>query len=167
MADPVGVLDARFSSPGATAPAWSQVLDVLQRAEIYWITTVDPAGAPHVTPLIGVWQDDALHFCTGATERKALNLAVNPQCALTTGTNAIGHGLDVVVHGEAMRFADDAALNRLAEGYVAKYGEDWRFEVAEGAFGGDGRVAVVFQVRPSAVHSYGKGEPFSQTRWTF
>jgi hypothetical protein len=30
-------------------------------------------GRPHVTPLISVLVDGALHFCTGATEQKAKN----------------------------------------------------------------------------------------------
>ncbi len=28
-------------------------------------STVRPDGRPHVTPLLAVWADDALHFCTG------------------------------------------------------------------------------------------------------
>jgi general stress protein 26 len=167
MSTPVGVLDARYSSPGAAGPSWAQVQAVLERAEIYWITTVDQAGVPQVTPLIAVWLDGALHFCTGATERKAVNLAGNPNCVLTTGSNEMGRGLDVVVQGTAARLTDTAALGRLAQAYVAKYGEDWRFEVADGAFSGDGRTALVFQLRPAVVHSYGRGEEFSQTRWTF
>lgn len=167
MAGPVGTLDARYSSPGATAPDWASVHEVLDRAEVFWLTTIEPAGQPHVTPLIAVWLDQALYFCTGADERKALNIAENPYCALTTGNNALGTGLDVVVHGEAVRATDEQLLARLAEAYVVKYGEDWRFEVADGAFGGDGRVAVVFVVQPSVVRSYGKGTTFSQTRWTF
>ena len=42
-------------------------------------------GRPHVTPLPAVWSDGALHFCTGPTEQKGVNLAANPACVLTTG----------------------------------------------------------------------------------
>ena len=42
-------------------------------------------GRPHVTPLLAIWLDSALCFCTGASERKAKNLALNPHCIRTTG----------------------------------------------------------------------------------
>jgi nitroimidazol reductase NimA-like FMN-containing flavoprotein (pyridoxamine 5'-phosphate oxidase superfamily) len=66
--DPVAGLDARFSSDGATATPWSQARDGLEAAEVYWLSTVRPDGRPHVTPLIAVWLDGALYFCTGPTE---------------------------------------------------------------------------------------------------
>ena len=59
----------------------------IERAELFWITTVRPDGRPHITPLVAVWHDGALHFCTGGEEQKALNLAANANVALTTGTN--------------------------------------------------------------------------------
>ncbi|HEX2398968.1 MAG TPA: pyridoxamine 5'-phosphate oxidase family protein, partial [Mycobacterium sp.] len=53
-----GKLDARFSQ--ATEPVgWQQVSDALAAAELYWLTTVRKDGRPHVTPLVGVWVDDA------------------------------------------------------------------------------------------------------------
>jgi hypothetical protein len=35
-----------------------------QPAEVHWLSTVRPDGRPHVAPLIAVWVDDALVFCT-------------------------------------------------------------------------------------------------------
>ena len=64
--EPVTELDARFSSDGATPTGWIQARDQLEKAEIYWLTTVRPDGRPHVTPLFAVWLDGALYFCTGA-----------------------------------------------------------------------------------------------------
>jgi hypothetical protein len=52
-----------------------------------------------VTPLIGVWKEEAMHFCIGLREQKARNLERNPRVALTTGNNAWARGLDVVVEG--------------------------------------------------------------------
>jgi len=42
----------------------------LEDAELFWITTVRVDGRPHVTPLVAVWLDDAIHFATGAGEQQ-------------------------------------------------------------------------------------------------
>ena len=94
----------------------------LEQAEQYWLTTVRIDGRPHVTPLIGVAEDAAMHFCTELREQKARNLEHNSQVALTTGTNTWARGLDVVVEGAAVPVTDRDALQRLADGYEAKYG---------------------------------------------
>lgn len=163
---PVAKLAPQFSSPDATARSWAEAREQLKRAEVYWLTTVRPDGHPHVTPLLGVWLDGALHFCTGPDERKARNLAGNTHVVLTTGCNSLGEGLDLVVEGDALQVRNEAALKRLADEYVSKYGEDWRFTVRDGAFlNPGGGKALVYEVRPKTAFGFGKGEPFSQTRW--
>ncbi|MEU8437461.1 pyridoxamine 5'-phosphate oxidase family protein [Streptomyces sp. NPDC029216] len=179
--EPQTELDARYSSPGATATPWEEAATRLEEAEIFWLTTVRPEGRPHVTPLLAVWKDGALHFATGPAERKGLNLAVNPHVVLTTGTNSYGQGLDVVVEGEAVRVRDEERLAGLAAAWEAKYGPDWRFEVRDGAFnstsaaaapppteeGDEAGRALVFEVAPRTVFGFGRGAEFSQTRWRF
>ena len=164
---PLAELDAKFSSPDAAPQPWDEVLRQLEQAEVFWLSTVRPDGQPHVTPLIAVWFDGALWFCTGPDERKAKNLAGNPRCVLTTGCNALGEGLDVVAHGEAVNVRDEALLRRAADAYVAKYGSDWAFTVTDGAFYHHGNTAMVFKVALSTVFSFGKGKLFSQTRYRF
>ncbi|RXR26419.1 pyridoxamine 5'-phosphate oxidase family protein [Oerskovia turbata] len=167
-----------FSSPGSEPTPWADTLVLLQGAEIFWLSTVRPDGRPHVTPLITVWADGALHFCTGRTERKARNLATNPGCVLTTGTNLMSEGLDVVLEGAAVRITEDHTLRRLADRWACKY--DWHFEVRDGAFwdseaptGGSepgeqaAGEAYVFRVQPTTVHAYGRGEDYTATRWRF
>ncbi|MEU6380862.1 pyridoxamine 5'-phosphate oxidase family protein [Streptomyces sp. NPDC046909] len=125
-------LDPRYSDGTATAADWSEALKILTETELFWISTVRPDGRPHVTPLPAVWSQGALHFCTGPEERKALNLAANPNVVLTTGVNT------------------------------------WKeVEVREGYFQHGGGRALVFSVAPRTVFGFGKGEPFSQTRWRF
>jgi general stress protein 26 len=164
---PTGEVDARFSGEGAPPTSWDAAREQLESAEIYWITTVRRDGRPHVTPLIAVWHDDALHFCTGPDEQKARNLEGNTHCAVTTGCNAIGEGLDVVVEGDAVLVTDEARLQRLADAWKAKYGDDWHFDVRDGAFHHEAGRALVFEVAATVVFAFGKGEPFSQTRWRF
>ncbi|MFE2557649.1 pyridoxamine 5'-phosphate oxidase family protein [Streptomyces sp. NPDC059352] len=165
--DPRTSLDPRYSDPKAAPLSWSDAAARLAAAEVYWLTTVRPDGRPHVTPLIAVWSEDALHFCTGPDERKARNLAENTSVVLTTGSAALGEGLDLVVEGEAARVTDEHVLRGLAEAYVEKYGPEWRFEVRDGAFVGDGGTALVFAVAPRTAFGFAKGEPFGQTRWRF
>lgn len=171
---PVGEIDGRFSAPGAEPATWEEVRAALEQAEIYWLSTVHPAGRPHVTPMIALWLDGAVYFCTGPDERKARNLAANPRCVVTTGCNLLGEGLDVVVEGEAVQVTDDDTLRRLAGAYVDKYGDEWRFDVRSGAFvhhaeslrGDDPGRADVYEVRPSTVFAFRRGA-YSQTRWRF
>ena len=90
VAQPTAEVDTRFSSEGAAPAKWADVSDRLQRAEIFWISTVRSDGRPHVTPLISVYLGDALYFCTGPDERKARNLArtASSRQAATSSTRA-------------------------------------------------------------------------------
>jgi general stress protein 26 len=167
ITSPVTRLDARFSSDGATATPWVDAVAVLETAEIFWLTTVRPDGRPHVTPLLSIWLDGALYFCTGADERKAKNLEGNPRCAITTGCISLSSGLDIVIEGVASRITGAATLERLGEMYASKYGPDWLLVAVDGALRGpDGNVAVVYGITPTVAFGFGKGE-FSQTRWRF
>jgi general stress protein 26 len=166
MPEIVAELDERFSSPGATAPTWKDVAEVLNRAEMFWLSTVRRDGRPHVTPLPAIWQDGRLHICTGDNEQKAVNLDAEPRCALSTGTDRLNSGLDVVVEGTAARISDTSALQELAQLWKTKL--DWDFTVhGDGFADGRGGTAAVFGIAPAKVLAFGKGEPFSQTRFRF
>ncbi|MEU9401899.1 pyridoxamine 5'-phosphate oxidase family protein [Streptomyces sp. SID4985] len=167
MAGPVGELDARYSSAGTVAHPWDEVVGVLEEAQLFWVSTVRPDGRPHVTPTLAVWNEGALYFGTGPGERKARNLAENPHVVLTTGINEWTIGFDVVVEGDAVRVTDEGRLRELAAAWEAKYGEFWRYEVRDGCFQHGPGPAYVFAVAPVTVFGFGKGEPFSQTRWRF
>lgn len=166
-AAPEGTLIPGFSSPGARPVAWETVRGALERAEISWISTVRPDGRPHVTPLMTVVADGCLHVTTGPGERKARNLAQNPQVVVTTGTNVFEDALDVVVEGTAVPVTDGAALRRLAERWRCKYGDEWTFDVEDGAFVHDGDPALVFAVRPEVVFAYERTAEHAAMRWRF
>jgi nitroimidazol reductase NimA-like FMN-containing flavoprotein (pyridoxamine 5'-phosphate oxidase superfamily) len=157
-------IDTRFSDPAALPTPWADAEQALVRAELYWLTTVRADGRPHVTPLIGVYHDDAVHFCTGLREQKARNLEHSDQVAVTTGTNTWAHGLDVVVEGRASRIGDDTTLRRLADAYEAKYGSVWHFDVEDGMFTAPESSAAVFRVDASKVIAFAK-EPHGQTTY--
>lgn len=164
---PTAELHPGFSQPGATAPPWAEVADVLTNSEMFWLSTVRRDGRPHVTPLMAIWLDGMLYFCTGVGEQKAKNLASDPRCILTTGTNTSRSGLDVVVEGSAVRVTDHALLTRLAALWKSRL--DWDWQVGDTAFRApegreDGEVPV-FGVTPTKVLAFGKS-PYTQTRYT-
>lgn len=173
---PTTELDTRFSSEDATPTAWVDAVMVLNEAEIYWLSTVRPDGRPHVTPLIAVWTEDALYFCTGPTESEARNLDGNAHCTITTGCNMLNEdGLDVVIEADAVQVRDESTLQRIADAYVAKYGEDWHFVVQDGGFiheseaqeGSTSGEVRVYEATPVTAFGFGKGATFSQTAWRF
>jgi PPOX class probable F420-dependent enzyme len=165
--NPSAELDGRFSDPDASPTPWPDVRAVLEESELFWISTVRADGRPHVVPLPAVWLDDTLHFCTGAEEQKAVNLAHDPRCALTTGVNRWKTGLDAVVEGTAARVTDEERLRRLAAEWASKYHGDWQFDVSDQAFQHeDGGRALVFELEIDKVLAFAKGE-FAQTRYRF
>jgi nitroimidazol reductase NimA-like FMN-containing flavoprotein (pyridoxamine 5'-phosphate oxidase superfamily) len=168
MTTPVTTLDERFSDPAATATSWDETSKALESAELFWISTVRADGRPHVTPLVAVWADSVLYFCTGEAEQKAVNLNANPHVVLTTGCNGWEAGLDAMVEGDAVRVTDDATLRRLAQAWTTKWDGQWHYEARDGAFrheGGDEAV-LVFAVAPAKVLAFTKGT-FSHTRHLF
>lgn len=160
---------ASFSSDDAVPTAWARGREVLEASELYWVSTVRPDGRPHVTPLLGVWVDGAMYFCTGASERKARNLERNARCVLTTGCNELG-GLDLVVEGDAAKVSGATERRTVADAYESKYGG--HLTAPEGTWFGlgdsirSGEVAL-YRVAPVTAFGFGKGGPYSQTRWGF
>lgn len=187
-------LDQNFSTPNATAVPWSEGSRQLEQAEMYWITTIRPEGRPHVVPVIGAFLDGVFYFSTGAGERKAKNLAQNPNVVISTGRNALKSAaldqlfadpaaaadlesdqLDLVLEGTAVRITDTAKLQHISDAYFAKYGEAWRFTVADGGWNiaagspaeAEPAAIIVFEVAPTTAFGFGRGAGFSQTRWRF
>jgi nitroimidazol reductase NimA-like FMN-containing flavoprotein (pyridoxamine 5'-phosphate oxidase superfamily) len=172
MNEPVTKIDPRFSDPDAVATGWDETRRVLETAELFWISTVRADGRPHVTPLVAVWLDGAIHFCTGATEQKAMNLRGNPHVILTTGCNHWDGGLDVVVEGDAVQLTDDDVLARLGEAWATKWDGRWQFLVRDGCYYHHDEHEVlpeailVFSVTPTKILAFAKGH-FSHTRHQF
>jgi nitroimidazol reductase NimA-like FMN-containing flavoprotein (pyridoxamine 5'-phosphate oxidase superfamily) len=168
MTTPQTSLNERYSEPDADATSWEETRKVLETAELTWLTTVRADGRPHQTPLVTVWQDDALHFSTGTKEQKAVNLRSNPHVLLTTGGLRWNEGLDVVVEGEAVRVSDEAELRRLAEAWTTKWDGSWNYEVRDGYFFHPGQdfEVIVYRVAPVKVLAFGQGT-FTHTQHTF
>ena len=169
MPAPATKIDQRYSDPAATATGWEETRQVLETAELFWLSTVRASGRPHVTPVVAVWAEDAVWFSTGAEEQKFANLRANPHVVLTTGCNGWEQGLDVVVEGDAVQVTDDVVLARVARAFTARWDGRWQYTVSGGCFthaGGAG-TAMVFCVAPARVFAHAKGEPFGATTHRF
>jgi nitroimidazol reductase NimA-like FMN-containing flavoprotein (pyridoxamine 5'-phosphate oxidase superfamily) len=112
MTEPVTTLDTRFSDPDAVPTDWRETRNVLETAQLFWISTVRGDGRPHVTPLVAVWLADVIYFTTGPDEQKAVNLRGNPQVILNDRLQPVESGLDIVVEGEAVEVTDEELLKR-------------------------------------------------------
>jgi sugar/nucleoside kinase (ribokinase family) len=170
-----GKIDPRYGDPSATPPPWAVIERLLTDSQLYWIITVREDGRPHAVPLVGVWEDGAFAFCTGAEEQKQRNLDANPHVAVTTGStgaNGWDSGKDVVVEGTAVRVTGAGDLQGLAAAWFAKYGEDWKYEVRGQEFfelshsgGATAGGARVYRVQPAKVIAF--GDAHGQTTYRF
>ncbi len=166
MNEPITTIDPRFSDPDTVATSWDETRRLLETAELFWVVTVRTDSRPHVTPLVAVWLDEALHFCTAETEQKAVNLRKNPHVILAAGSIHWDAGIDVVVEGDAVQVTDEDQLKRLASAWTSKWDGRWQYEVRNGAFHNEEATIPVFSVTPTKVFAYAEGT-FSQTRHQF
>jgi general stress protein 26 len=169
---PATTLDTRYSDPAAKAIGWEETRQILESAELFWVTTVRADGRPHVTPVVAAWVDGGICFCTGAGEQKFLNLRANPHVVVTTGCNQWDRGIDVVVEGDAVHVTDEQTLRRLAAAFTKKWDGRWQFEARDGCFADpdsedSSMVAQVFLVSPVKVFAHKKGDPFGATTHKF
>ena len=130
-----------------------------------WLTTIDPDGAAHVTP-VGVIQIDGLwYFTSGPGTRKSRNLAVNPRCTVSVAT----HPFDLVVEGSAARVTDSAELRAVADkfnhaGWPARVdGDALTAEYSAPSAGPPPWHA--YRVDPSTIYAFGTAEPGGATRY--
>lgn len=170
MTSPVTTLDRRYSNPDAVATEWEETCQVLQSAQVFWISTVRADGRPHVTPCAALWLDGVLYFDTGTTQQKAINLRSNPHVILTTGCNLWDRGLDVVVEGDAVRVTGNDMLNHLAGLWATRWDGRFRFQVRNGSFHVDqdeGLEVLVFSITPTKVLAFTRGDQDGHTMYKF
>ncbi len=102
---------------GSSDIAWDGVLEELEagKAERFWLATVDPDGAPHLTGIGARWVDGTLYFKSGARTRKSKNLERDGRCVISAQLP----GLDLTFTGRAVRVTEAATVQRIARIYAA------------------------------------------------
>lgn len=136
---------------------WSHVTERMEAAKHYWIATSGPDGAPHATPVDGVWVEDRLYFGGSPQTKWRRNLAVNAAaCIHLADTTDV-----VILHGKAhlRTDLDRALLERVAERTKEKYGYGMTADQII-ALGG------VLAFAPRVVLAW-KAFPTDVTRWEF
>lgn len=161
----------KLSSPSGTpltALTWADVRTRLADSEDCLLATSGAGGRVHMVPVLGVWLEGAVCFATRRQTRKARDLALNVNCAITVP----GHDLDLVVEGTAYLVRDAARLQRVADLFPIKYPWWHPFVSREGEFHDPADTSLsdpqhVFAVAPTVVFAFGKEGGFSATRWRF
>lgn len=172
MNEPITTLSTHNPSLQGRATPWEDTQRVLETAELFWLSTVRADGRPHVTPLVAVWHDEAIHFTVTDTAQKTVNLLGNPHVILTTGCNQ-KEGFSVVVEGDAVRVTDQDELECLASVWASKWDGSWPYQVRNGYFylyDEDTQKVLtdsnlVFSVKPTKVLAFTTG--VGQTRHQF
>ena len=132
---------------------WSWATRQLAEARNYWIATVDRGGNPHVTPVWGVWLDDAVCFGTDRDSAKGRNIARSPEIAVH-----LESGDDVVImYGDAKAIVDQSLLSGLVSAYDAKY--SIKLNPSDDA-------TALLEFRPTKVLAWRESDfPNTATRW--
>lgn len=100
------------------APAWADIVARLAGSRNYWICSTRANGAPHATPVWGLWTDGALWFSSGRGAVKARNLLRDPRVSVH-----LESGDDVVIfEGRVEAYSHTEAPAETVAAYWAKYG---------------------------------------------
>ncbi|HLJ66864.1 MAG TPA: pyridoxamine 5'-phosphate oxidase family protein [Chloroflexota bacterium] len=143
-----------FGRGSAPLLPWSHARRRLETARYYWLATVRPDGRPHVTPVWGVWVDEALYFDGPPTTHWARNLRANPALSvhLDDGNNV------VILEGRAEDLTTDAELgDRIVAAWDTKYGR----------LHPDPSGSGILRLRPRSARAWSDESLVDGTRWQF
>jgi len=143
-----------FPTETAHLLPWSFAETRLVGASNYWLATARPDGRPHVTPLWGVWIDNALYLDGYPTARWARNVARNPIASVN-----LESGADVVIVEGVI---DDVVTNdelgqRIVTSWNAKYGR----------LAPEPSTRGIFRLRPLVARGWSQSNLSDGTRWEF
>ena len=143
-----------FGKNEASLLPWSHAVERLERARYYWLATTHPDGRPHVTPLWGVWVDEALYFDGPPTTRWARNLRANPAASVH-----LDNGDDVVIlEGLVEDLTTDSELgSRIVDAWNTKYGRLHPDPAGDG----------ILRLRPRVARAWSSESLEDGTRWQF
>jgi hypothetical protein len=162
---------------GAPPIDWERVRDVLTseipqgpdaggpNRHTIWLTTINPDGSPHVTPVGGGHVNGAWYFTSGPCTRKSRNIAADPRCVVSVAT----HPFDLVIEGSAARVTDADELRAVADEYNR---DGWPAQVDGDALTAEYSAPSagpppwhVYRITPATVFAFGTAEPYGATRF--
>jgi nitroimidazol reductase NimA-like FMN-containing flavoprotein (pyridoxamine 5'-phosphate oxidase superfamily) len=171
------ITERNLDGYGAPTIAWARVKAVLDsqltqapgsggpQRHTTWLTTINPDGSPHVTPLGVVQHGGSWYFTSGPATRKSRNLSRDTRCVISVATDPF----DLVIEGAAERVTSADELSSVAESYVRN---GWPAEVAGDALTAEYSASsagpppwYVYRVQPSTVFALGTSEPFGATKF--
>jgi PPOX class probable F420-dependent enzyme len=137
---------------------WSWAVQQLTTSHNFWLATHWPDGRPHIMPVWAVWTDRTLLFSSSKQSRKALNLANDPRCVLSTEDSQN----PVIVEGVAELLSERADLEAFLAATNAKYATSYDFDMV------DPTKNCSYRVRPTSIFGL-QADDFtgSPTRWSF
>jgi Pyridoxamine 5'-phosphate oxidase len=140
---------------------WATTQKMLEKAQSYWLVTIDADGKPHLVGQWGAWIDDRWYFEGGADTKWARNLAREPRIAMgaESGTSA------VMIEGRAERLSsvDRPTAVRITKQYGTKYGRTYKYRPKPEQWEKGGYVLM-----PSKVFAWDvRGFPRTVTRYLF
>jgi hypothetical protein len=140
---------------------WTWAVERLERATLYWFSTVRADGRPHAMPAWALWIDGALYFEGGPDTVRMSNLLARPNLAVQV--QDVGDEVVILegTGGAAGRPSAELA-RRLADGFAAKYGESHDYRPAPDQWDKGG----LWIMRPTKAFGWGEF-PKSVTRWSF
>jgi hypothetical protein len=130
-----------------------------------WLTTINPDGSPHLTPVGFVQLDGVWYFTSGPGTRKSRNIAADPRCVVSVAT----HPFDLVIEGRAGRVTDADELRSVAD---ANHRGGWPSQVEGDALTAEYSAPSagpppwhVYKITPATVFAFGTAEPYGATRF--
>jgi nitroimidazol reductase NimA-like FMN-containing flavoprotein (pyridoxamine 5'-phosphate oxidase superfamily) len=106
---------------------WEWAHERLVASHDFWLATARPDARPHLMPVWGVWDGEALWFSSARASRKAANLLARPRCSVATD-NAYE---PVVLEGDARLVTDRARLERALDLENRKYDTAYGVEMLD------------------------------------
>ena len=130
-----------------------------------WLTTINPDGSPHLTPVGFAQLDGVWYFTSGPGTRKSRNIAADPRCVVSVAT----HPFDLVIEGRAGRVTDADELRSVADAY---HKQGWPSQVEGDALTAEYSAPSagpppwhVYKITPATVFAFGTAEPYGATRF--
>jgi Pyridoxamine 5'-phosphate oxidase len=173
----MAITERNLDGYGAPTIEWARVKAVLDgqltqgpgsggpQRHTVWLTSINPDGSPHVTPLGVAQHGGSWYFTSGPATRKSCNLSRDPRCVISVATDPF----DLVIEGTAERVTDAGELSSVAEVYVRG---GWPAEVAGDALTAEFSAPSagpapwhVYRLKSSTVFAFGTAEPFGATKF--